>query len=138
MKECPDCMRPSEDAAVVCRRCGYVWPTGAEQPQRMSAVTPTAAARKLGLAYGLVTGGLLATIYLSGWCWSYSTKEPVHDTCLTVWVLAGILLTCSQIVFIVLAARTKRSDARLIILLVASIVMVMIGLVVFALANMPS
>jgi hypothetical protein len=52
-------------------------------------------------------------------------------------VLAGFLLTLSQMVFIVLAAKAKGNDARLAILLVASILIV-IGLTVFALSKMPS
>jgi hypothetical protein len=45
-----------------------------------------------------------------------------------VWALAGILLTVSQVVFIVLAVKAKGNDARLIVLLLAAIVMAMIGL----------
>jgi hypothetical protein len=138
MKECPYCARPLDDAAVVCKRCGSPSTYGLEQSQQRPAVDQLPAMPRLGGAYGLVTGGLVVTICLSGWCWSRARNDALHATCLAVWALAGILLTVSQVVFIVLAVKAKGNDARLIVLLLAAIVMAMIGLFVLALANMPS
>ena len=138
MKECPYCSRPLDDAAVVCKRCGTHCTDGLNVPRQALPVEPLPSMRGIGRAYGIVTGALVLTTYLSGVCWTYSTSTRLHDACLFVWVLAGLLLTASQIVFIVLAARTKASDARFVVLFVASILLVMIGLAVFGLANMPS
>ena len=93
---------------------------------------------RLAGAYGLVTSGLVVTICLSGWCWSRSRNDALHATCLAVWALAGILLAISQVVFMVLAAKAKGNAARLIVLILAGVLLAMIGLFVFALANMPS
>jgi hypothetical protein len=138
MKLCPYCERPLEDAAVVCKRCRSPLTNGVEQPQQRRVVGPSAAVPRLGVTYAAVTGGLLVTFGLSGWCWSESRNETVHAACLGVWALAGLLLTVSQVVFIVFGLKAKGSDARLAVLTVALILLGMIGLLVFALANMPS
>jgi hypothetical protein len=138
MKECPHCARPLEDAAVVCKRCNSPLKNGVEQPQQRRAGGPSAAVPRLGVTYAVVTGGFLVTICLSGWCWSTSTNETLHAACVGVWALSGLLLTVSQVVFIVLGIKAKGNTARLAVLTVALILLGMIGLFMFALANMPS
>lgn len=138
MKLCPYCARPLEDAAVVCIRCKTPLANGAEQAQQRRAVARSAAVSRLGVTYAATTGGLLMTIGLSSWCWSKSENETLHTACIGLWALAGLLLTVSQLVFIVLGVKAKGSGTRLAVLTVALILLGLIGLFVFALANMPS
>ena len=78
------------------------------------------------------------TIGLSSWCWSKSENETLHTACIGLWALAGLLLTVSQLVFIVLGVKAKGCGTRLAVLTVALILLGLIGLFVFALASMPS
>ena len=72
------------------------------------------------------------TIGLSSWCWSKSENETLHTACIGLWALAGLLLTVSQLVFIVLGVKAKGSGTRLAVLTVALILLGLIGLFVFA------
>jgi hypothetical protein len=128
-----------EFPAVGCARCGRDW---LSLRTRVSPGDNTRPHFELGQAYALVTGVLVLIIFTSGWCWSYlnvnDSSEQLHSACLVIWAVAGGLLALSQLVFIVVAVRTTMSSARVPILLVAAVMLTMIILFVFALAQMPS
>ena len=122
----------------MCKRCKSPVTSGVEQPQEeRPAIGTSAAIPKWGVTYGAVTGGLLVAICLLGWC-STSKNHTVHATCLTVWALALQVLTASQDVFLVFGVRDRASAGGLAILFPALVLLGMIGLFVYGLANMPS
>ena len=145
-----------EFPAVGCARCGRDWlslrtrasqtngpGSGADSAtQRISPRDNAKRQFQLGRAYAIVTGVLLLTIFVSGWCWSnqnvYGSSEGLNMACVLIWALAGGLLALSQVVFIVAAVRTCGSSARITVLLVAILMLALIGLFVFALTRMPS
>lgn len=116
---------------------------------------------KIGVAYGAVTIALVATILGSGWCWGSQvgpwSNDGLRALCLTIWVVSGLLLAVSQIIFIVVALRMNQnaiatlnpapgpsardaaaSVTKVTILAFSALVLVIIALFLFALSGMPS
>jgi hypothetical protein len=99
--------------------------------------------RRLGRSYGVVTAVLIATVFSSGWCWSFQNESGLsnpglRDACLSIWAIAGVLLALSQVVFVMMAMRAKEASGRNAVVVVALAVLAVIALFVVALANMPS
>lgn len=117
--------------------------------------------KKIAVAYVAITFALVATTLGSGWCWTSQvgpwSNRGLRDVCLAIWLIAGVLLALSQVVFIGLALRMKdgavanadlargapapRAQASLpkvVILVSGIVVLLIIALVVVALSNMPS
>lgn len=117
--------------------------------------------KNIGVAYVAITFALVATILGSGWCWGSQvgpwSNHGLHDVCLAIWLMSGVLLALSQMVFIGVALRMKdgavanadlapgapapRAQASLpkvVILVSGVVVLLIIALVVIALSNMPS
>jgi hypothetical protein len=99
--------------------------------------------RALGRSYGVVTSALIGTVFASGWCWGSQNVSGIsnfslRDACLGIWVIAGVLLTLSQVVFVVMAIKAKEASARVAVLVVALGILAAIAVFVAALANMPS
>jgi hypothetical protein len=91
--------------------------------------------RKAGLAYAGVTTALLLAILVSGWCWGPArVRGGSHSVCLAIWLLSGLLLALSQIVFCVIAVRRK----HYLVLVLAGCFLLTIAGFVFVLSNMPS
>ncbi len=175
MKLCPYCSKEMELTAVVCQHCGRDWQTGV--PTRESDASPVQTAglqdappalhssaaniRRTGVAYVATTGGLIATITASYWCWESQNvgshpSMTLHDVCLTIWAISGILLALSQIIFVAIGLRIKDSAittmdaqgqttresrasvAKVVILVGGSVILITIAMVLFALSTMPS
>jgi hypothetical protein len=93
--------------------------------------------RNTGLAYAGVTVALIAAIALSGWCWGSlksSGLPGLHIICLAIWAMSGVLLSLSQIAFIVIAVRRK----HYVVLPFAVAILIAVAVFVFALSQMPS
>jgi hypothetical protein len=98
---------------------------------------------KIGVLYGTVTVALLAATLGSGQCWQSQvgpwSNEGLHDNCLFIWVVSGVLLTLSQIVFIWVAFfEVPASVTRVVILLFGIVILLAIALFIVALSGMPS
>lgn len=107
-------------------------------PESGGASLMIASPRALGRSYGVITAALIATVFASGWCWGSQNVSGLRDACLGIWAIAGVLLTLSQVVFVVMAIKAKNSSARVAVLVVAVAILAAIALFVVALANMPS
>ncbi len=80
----------------------------------------------------------------------------LHDVCLTIWVVSGILLALSQIIFIGIGLRirdnviattgggagtireSRASVAKVVILIGATVILIAIAFFLYALSSMPS
>src|SRR5687767_10818060 len=108
MKQCRFCGIAIDDA-VTCLWCGSDLRSAAPESGSVSLTTHP---RTLGRIYGAVTAVLIATIFVSGWCWgsqnvSGLSNLGLRDACLAIWATAGVLLTLSQFAFVVMAIKTK-------------------------------
>jgi len=70
--------------------------------------------RNVGRVYGAVTLALLLAITGSWQCWEsqnvgHHPTETLHDVCLGIWVVSGVLLAVSQLLFIGVALRIRDS-----------------------------
>jgi hypothetical protein len=141
MKQCPFCGIDIDNPAVVCTWCGNDLRTAAPQPD--GAPRLMARPGNLGRIYGVVTGVLIATVSVSGWCWNSQNASGLpnlglRDACLGIWALGGVLLTLSQLVFVLLAVNAKVTSARTAVLIAALSILAAIAVFVLALAQMPS
>ena len=65
--------------------------------------------RTLGIRYAIVTAVLIVFNTLSFACWSVPHRNmAVHVICLGVWIISGMALAMSQVVFVIVALRMKR------------------------------
>ena len=182
MKLCPYCSKEMELAALVCQHCGRDWKTGVSHSKAVvshskadlvhletdiphdaipAVQTSAVNAHNAGVAYVVTTATLIATITASGWCWSSQNvgshpSMALHDVCLTIWAVSGILLALSQIIFIGIGLRIKDSAItttdeggrtlresrtsvpKVVILVGGSIILIAIALLLFAFSTMPS
>jgi hypothetical protein len=139
VKQCRFCGIAIDDA-VTCPWCGSDLRTAAPEAGRVSLMAPP---RTLGRIYGAVTAVLIATVFVSGWCWGSQNVSGIsnvglRDACLGIWAIAGVLLTLSQFVFVVMAIKAKEASARTAVLVIGLAILAVIALFVVALANMPS
>jgi hypothetical protein len=182
MKLCPYCSKEMELAALVCPHCERDWKTGVSHREvdvsdskadvshletdgphddAPDVHSSAANAHRAGVAYVVTTATLIAAITASGWCWSSQNvashpSMPLRDVCLTIWVVAGILLALSQIIFIGIGLRindsaitttdggtgmireSRASVPRVVILVGSFVILITIAVFVFALSQMPS
>jgi hypothetical protein len=61
--------------------------------------------RRLGIAYVVVTGGVIAVMLLALWC-MLSSDSP-HEFCVFVWLSSLFLLVLSQVAFIAIGRRLR-------------------------------
>jgi hypothetical protein len=139
VKQCRFCGIAIDDA-VTCPWCGSDVRTAAPESGRVSPMAPR---WTLGRIYGTVTAVLIATVFVSGWCWGSQNASGIsnvglRDACLGIWAIAGVLLTLSQFVFVVMAIKAKEASARTAVLVIGLAILAVIALFVVALANMPS
>jgi hypothetical protein len=90
--------------------------------------------RNTGRAYAGVTCALIVAISLSGWCWGSVNSDGLRIICVLFWGMSGVLLSLSQIAFIVIAVRRK----HYVVLTLAVAVLVAVAVFVLALSQMPS
>jgi hypothetical protein len=175
MKLCPYCSKEMELADLVCQHCERDWKTGESYGQTVESPVQTgrshdatpdarsseANARRAGIAYVVTTAALLATITASYWCWESQNvgshpSMTLHDVCLTIWVVSGILLALSQIIFIGIGLLVKDSAItttdggagtiresrasvpKVVILVGGSVILITIAFILFVLSTMPS
>jgi hypothetical protein len=91
----------------------------------------------------VVTAALVTIVIALGWCWGSQNNSGIshpglRDACVSIWAIAGVLLTLSQVLFVVMAIKAKDASARSGVLVVALVILAIIVLFVIALANLPS
>ena len=118
--------------------------------------------RNIGRVYGAVTLALLVAIVGSWQCWEsqnvgHHSTETLHDVCLDVWVVSGVLLAVSQLFFIGVALRIRDSGVpirdvppgasfpethanvtKVLMLVGGLVILAFIALFIWALSLMPS
>ncbi len=118
--------------------------------------------KNIGVTYVATTSVLLVAIVGSWQCWQslnvgHHPSETLHDICLAIWAVSGVLLALSQIVFIGIALGIKDSAIsntdvapgpspgeahasvpKVLMLVGGLVILAVIALFLFALSNMPS
>jgi hypothetical protein len=118
--------------------------------------------KNIGVTYVATTSVLLVAIVGSWQCWQSLNvgnhpSETLHDICLAIWVVSGVLLALSQIVFIGIALGIKDSGVsntdvaagaspgeahasvpKTLMLVGGLVILAVIAVFLFALFNMPS
>ena len=118
--------------------------------------------KNIGVTYVATTSVLLVAIVGSWQCWQslnvgHHPSETLHDICLAIWAVSGVLLALSQIVFIGIALGIKDSAIsntdvapgpspgeahasvpKVLMLVGGLVILAVIALFLCALSNMPS